>query len=530
MKKVRLALELASLFLVTKSSAISLDDIQLWTGSGTNRAALVIEWSTPNVISNSTVPVPIADKTLVWGYRFNGSATGAQMFNAILAANPSLYAVEYIDPVYGPSVEAIGFNLQGGGPVGVTDGAVTDLANAFTNGVLIDPNLNVDAAYSLNSGDLYWGGVFGPSWEVWNELGDNGGFYASPNRGTDAYWTPTDLVYYSAGAHGQWEYAQAGLGFLPLTNGSWLGFSVAAGADDYLDESDPSTIAFNLDKHAPPSPDGTYVAYVCNTNDFAVQIISTNNIDPASPYNNPTAVLGRPTLQFKNTFGSAKTDRVSIVDDPYNVALNGSDVITEIKSGGQITVQLGRKVYDDPNNPYGIDLIVYGNSFFSAFGTSGTVSDQTDLNVATLSTGIYGHSTTVSVSQDGINWFTYSNTPVLFPDNAYRWDDTNASWTWEQMNPTKPLNPIIYTNNFGAQSVANGLDQFIEAAGGTGYDLKGSGLPWIQYVQIQPGAGTYTVIDAIAAGIRWSWGMRCPLPRTISLLESTAPDIGRMIS
>ena len=47
MKKVSLALALASLFLVTKSPAISLDDIQLWTGSGTNRAALVIEWNSP---------------------------------------------------------------------------------------------------------------------------------------------------------------------------------------------------------------------------------------------------------------------------------------------------------------------------------------------------------------------------------------------------------------------------------------------------------------------------------------------------
>ena len=58
--------------------------------------------------------------------------------------------------------------------------------------------------------------------------------------------------------------------------------------------------------------------------------------------------------------------------------------------------------------------------------------------------------TTVSVSQDGINWYTYTNTPLLFPDNAYRWDDTNASWTDEQMNPTKPLNPFLYTNNLAA--------------------------------------------------------------------------------
>ena len=88
---------------------------------------------------------------------------------------------------------------------------------------------------------------------------------------------------------------------------------------------------------------------------------------------------------------------------------------------------------------------------------------------------------------------------MLFPDNAYRWDDTNDSWTDEEMNPTKPLNPFVYTNNFIGQSVASGLDQFIGAAGGTGYDLKASGFPWIQYVRVQPGAGTYTVIDAIAA-------------------------------
>jgi hypothetical protein len=61
------------------------------------------------------------------------------------------------------------------------------------------------------------------------------------------------------------------------------------------------------------------------------------------------------------------------------------------------------------------------------------------------------------------------------------------------------LNPYISTNNFAGQTVASGLDQFVGAAGGTGYDLKASGFPWIQYVRITPGAGTYTVIDAIAA-------------------------------
>jgi hypothetical protein len=53
--------------------------------------------------------------------------------------------------------------------------------------------------------------------------------------------------------------------------------------------------------------------------------------------------------------------------------------------------------------------------------------------------------------------------------------------------------------SFGGQSAASGLNQFFGAAGGTGYDLKASGFPWVQYVRVQPGPGTYTVIDAIAA-------------------------------
>ena len=501
MKKVRFALALAGLFLVSKSPAISLDDIQLWTGSGTNRAALVVEWNPPIVFNNTTVPAPVANKTLVWGYRFNGSATGTQMFNAIVAANPQLYAVETIDPMFGTGITAIGFNLNGSGLAGLTDGTVTNLANTFTNGILTNPNLNADATYPLNSGDLFWSSDFnGPYWQIWNELGDSGGFTNSPNRGTNAFFNPSTYN------HGQWAYAQSGLDGLTLTNGSWIGFSIAP--DGYpSNTNDPSystnLFIFNNDVQAPPSPDGTYVAYVCNTNDFAVQIVSTNNIYTTSPYNNPAAVLGRPTLKFIDHFTPHQTSiihRTKIVEPPYWTDPNTNDVITEISSGGQITVNMGRKIYDDPNNPYGVDLIVYGNSFFSASGYSGSeVNDFTDLGVATLSTGIFGHSTTVSVSQDGTNWYAFSNTPVLFPDNAYRWDDTNHSWTDEEMNPTKPLNPFINTNNFGGQSVASGLDQFIRAAGGTGYDLKASGLPWIQYVRVQPGAGTYTVIDAIAA-------------------------------
>ena len=488
-KKISSLLAFAGLVSCEDVQAISLDDIQLWAGSGTNRAALVVEWSVPESAAGSSVPAPVTDKTLVWGYRFNGAATGSQMLTAVLAADPRLYVKANM--AFGTYVEAIGYNLNDNGLIGITDGTKT---NSFTNGLLTNGTVNVDGAAPLNRGDLYWGGYFGPNWEVWNEAGDAGGFLSSPNRGTYAYWTADDPSQPYSGAHGQWELAQLGLDNLPLTNGSWIGFSVAAGAYD-SDTNAP----YNLHKHAPPSPDGTYVAYVCNTNDFAVEITGTNNVYAIYPYNDPNAMLGRPTMKFVDHFGDKQTHRAKIVEAPYWTDPNTNTVITEINDGGQVTVRFGRKIYDDPNNPYGVDLIVYGNSFLSASGFSGFLGDGTDLDVAKLSSGYYGHATTVSVSQDGLNWFAFPNTQSLYPDGAYRWDATNHSWTAEEMNPTKPLNPFLYTNNFGGQPVASELDQFVGAAGGSGYDLKAVGLPWIQYVRVSPGAGSYTVIDAIAA-------------------------------
>ncbi len=484
------------LFLHGNAGAISLDDIQLWSGSGTNRAALVIEWDPPEVFNQTSVAAPIANKTLVWGYRFNGTASGLQMIQAIPAADPKLYFA--LDETASTSVDSIGYNLCGNGIIGITDGAKT---NYFTNGILTNPTVSLDAAAPLNSGDLFWSGHLGPKWLAWTELGNSGGFAASPNRGANSYWNPDTEI------HGQWEFTSNSLALLVLTNGSWVGFSVSA--DGYpVDSNDPAystNLAINSDdEQAPPTPDGTYVAYICNTNDFAVQVVSASNLDPASPYNDPSAVLNRPTLNFIDAvdfYPTVITDRVSLIDPPFNVAPDNQNVITEVSGNGQITVKLGRKVYHNPTNPYGTDFIIYGNSFFIPSGLSDLVSDATDLNTAQKSSAINGYATLVSISEDDTNWYSFTNTPLLFPDNAYRWDDTNASWTDEQMNPTKPLNPLIYTNTV-SQSIANGLDQFMGASGGTGYNLAASGLPWIQFVRVEPDNGVnpyYTVIDAIAA-------------------------------
>jgi hypothetical protein len=50
----------------------SFDDIQFWSGSGTNRSALVLQWN------DGGTPTSLA-----WGYRWSGNATGIGMLKAI---------------------------------------------------------------------------------------------------------------------------------------------------------------------------------------------------------------------------------------------------------------------------------------------------------------------------------------------------------------------------------------------------------------------------------------------------------------
>ena len=130
-----------------------------WTGSGTNRAAMVVEWSEPESFLYSTVPAPIADKTFVWGYRFNGTATASQMVAAIAAADPKLYVVA--DDIYGTFVEAIGYNLNGDGGIGITDETST---NYFTNAILTEATVDVDAAAPFEPRRFFWSGLYGPNW------------------------------------------------------------------------------------------------------------------------------------------------------------------------------------------------------------------------------------------------------------------------------------------------------------------------------------------------------------------------------
>jgi hypothetical protein len=239
----------------TAAYSYSLDDIDTWAGSGSNSAAMIVHWSSPEYYNlaysggqETDMPAPITELSLAWGYSFDGSATGWDMMTAIAAADSRLYVIGGSGTVQG-----IGYDLDGDGLYGISDGTNTYTQDNFTDGVLDSLGYNIDSLIPTDSGDLYWGGWYGPNWELWHEADGVGGFTDAPDRGTNEYWTATD-EYGFAGVHGEWEFSEVGIAGITLEDGSWVGWSVAAAGLDYTDPTDPASIAWTENKQAPLSP------------------------------------------------------------------------------------------------------------------------------------------------------------------------------------------------------------------------------------------------------------------------------------
>ena len=95
---------LSLLVSATASHAVfTFNDITYWVGSGANEAALVIDWIDPIDATQ--------DISLAWGYRFDGSATGLDMMNAIIAADARL---DFVDGG-GGYIYDIGFDADADG-------------------------------------------------------------------------------------------------------------------------------------------------------------------------------------------------------------------------------------------------------------------------------------------------------------------------------------------------------------------------------------------------------------------------------
>ena len=186
MKKIILALLLVAP-IAAKSQPVtvnSFDDIQYWVGTGTNRAALVIDFGT------KANPAAIA-----WGYRWNGTANAASMLFALAG---SITGSDMPSPQAGA-----------------------------------DMRLSIDGSYFASLDDYFISSI------SYNQVGLPSGWSQSLRVIQDT-WS-IDRTYpslYSILGNGEWaaaavEAAAVGISAIDLTNGGWIGFAQTDGENPY---------------------------------------------------------------------------------------------------------------------------------------------------------------------------------------------------------------------------------------------------------------------------------------------------------
>jgi dockerin type I repeat protein len=138
-------------------------DIEYWVGTGSNRAALVVDWD------EGSTAIPAR----VWGYRWNGVAHGRDMLLAIVAADPRLYA-KLGDSLANPTkVFGLGYDANADGTFGLDDGTAFNddgiaIGSApFFPTTAIDPNDNYAEGwtfgfwhYGVSANSPYAGGAW----------------------------------------------------------------------------------------------------------------------------------------------------------------------------------------------------------------------------------------------------------------------------------------------------------------------------------------------------------------------------------
>ena len=219
---------------------------------------------------------------------------------------------------------------------------------------------------------------------------------------------------------------------------------------------------------------------------YADLVVSYNSgSNAASGFLDPLTTLGIPErFTGEGVFPSA----VTVFNSPF-----GADEIVSIGEGGSLTVQFNTPVTDDPDNLFGIDLLVFGNALF-AFGGSG-VGDPA---------GIFSEPGIIEVSVDGVAWFTVIDALAddLFPTEGYR-DLTDPFATTPgsvESNFTQPVDPALNLADFSGLTYAQVLEIYNGSGGGAGVDIGVLGLSEISFVRITNpvGSGVTPEIDGFA--------------------------------
>ncbi|MFG0286106.1 MAG: hypothetical protein ACF8R7_16940 [Phycisphaerales bacterium JB039] len=197
-------------------------------------------------------------------------------------------------------------------------------------------------------------------------------------------------------------------------------------------------------------------------------------------YNDPATAIGSPE---RFTGEGAFPSVVSPFGGPY-----GADEIVTIGEGGRLVVAFDEPVRNDPLNPFGVDLLIFGNSFY-AYETGGLAGP------ASTEGGI------IEVSPDGMNWTLIDGVEAdgVYPTLGYL-DITDPFQTTPGSvlsDFTRPVDPSFDATGLSLSEIIAGYDG---SGGGAGIDIGLFGLDAISFVRITnpAGSGLTPEIDAFA--------------------------------
>lgn len=214
---------------------------------------------------------------------------------------------------------------------------------------------------------------------------------------------------------------------------------------------------------------------------FADHVVGYTSGSLFSPgYNFAATALGSPErFTGEGIFPSVVT--------PFNPAFLATEIVA-LGAGGVLTLGFDEPIRDDASNPFGLDLIVFGNTFFA----DGSYPQG-------VASGIFGPyaDSVVSVSANGVDWIILSGSlNGYFPTLGY--SDLTDPYAMERgLVPSDFTLPVDPSFNPTGVSFGQLMAGYAGSGGGTGFDISSTGLSQISFVRISVSSGEL-LIDGIS--------------------------------
>ena len=231
-------------------------------------------------------------------------------------------------------------------------------------------------------------------------------------------------------------------------------------------------------------------------------------------FNNPNNVLGEPKrfvniysgswggVGYSDTYGGVVHPAVPAYSGGIHLSLRSPDE-TDEEAPGYVIIAFDHDVEDDPDNPFGIDFIVFGNAGCTKSTTTGMTALDDPMSCRLTAYGFPEESVVeVAQSVDG-PWYgsdAWRISDGFAPTLGHRYDpdnvDTNLyagnQWWGAKTDATFPVDPRIDFADCAGLTLAELCQRYNGSAGGAGYDLadvedlpvNAQGRKWFRYVKI----------------------------------------------